>query len=283
MIKYTTALLAILAAPLYAASPAIEPALADPIRSERAILIPAAGSVQGGNGTHFRSDIQITNLRDDATQLVQLHWLPQGGADTPFVRVVQMPPLTSIASEDFVATVLQQTGLGAILIVGINAENEPDPLAELHAVSRIWTPSPGTGGTTSQSFSPVSLRATDERRLTVFGQRADFRYRTNVGIVNADPDSEHDFEIVVTGVTSAGAVFGPERRTLTLPAWSMQQVSLSGLPEMATLQIDAAPLLLESESPRPWIMYGSSVDNITGDAWSNVGFSTFKELEPNGN
>lgn len=280
MLRKTTILFLLVILPVATARAGVAPTLVDPLRAERAILIPAAGNVEGANDTHFRSDIQLTNLRVDSAQRVQLHWLPSGGSAEPFVRVVEIAPLAAISSEDFVTNILGQTGLGSIVIVGINDEDQPDPLAELHAVSRIWTPQPGTNGTTSQSFSPVSLRATDERRLTVFGQRQDERYRTNVGLVNADPDAPHDYEIVISGFTADGEAWGPETINVTLPAWSMTQLPLSDVPALATLQIDAAPVLLDDETPRPWIMYGSSVDNITGDAWSNTGFSTFEPLEP---
>lgn len=256
------------------------PLTSDPIRSERALLIPAAGNVPGANGTHFRSDIQITNLRADATQRVQLHWIPRVDSGEAFIRTVEMAPLSAIRSEDFVGSVMQTSGLGSILVIGVGEDDNPDPLAELHAVSRIWTPQPGTTGTTSQSFTPVSLRAMDERRLTVFGQKAGTQFRTNVGVVNADPTAAHDFQVTVAGFTADGEPWGPQVIELSLEAWTMTQIPLNDVPPLAILQIDAAPRLLENETPRPWLMYASTVDNVTGDAWSHIGFPTFEPLEP---
>lgn len=269
---------ALMAATSYAQE--LRPSIAEPIRHEPVLLIPAAGSLQGGNGTFFRSDIQISNLRDDEPQIVELIWIPRGGSTMTLRRVIEIQPFAGFSSEDFVTTVLGVSGLGAIMIRGVDAEGEPDPLAELHAVSRIWTPQPGTSGTTSQSFPAVPLRSTDERRLTVFGQRADERYRTNVGIVNADPDASHEFDIMIVGLTEEGEPFGPVTHRVSLPAWSMQQYPLNEVPPLRVLQIDVAPVLTsDEETPRPWIAYGSSVDNVTGDAWSHVGFATIEPLE----
>ena len=256
--------------------------IAEPIRDEPVLLIPAAGALEGANGTFFRSDVQISNLRDDAAQIVEIYWIPRGGSSgAPLRRVIEIPPMSGFASEDFVTDVLGVSGLGSVFLRGVLPGGEPDPLAEIHAVSRIWTPQPGTAGTTSQSFPVVPLRSTDERRLTIFGQRLDDRYRTNVGVVNSDPTAAHEFDIILTGVTVDGAAWGPVERRVSLPAWSMQQYPITGAPPLRILQIDVAPVLEADETPRPWIAYGSTVDNVTGDAWSHVGFATLEPLQQN--
>lgn len=259
----------------------LAPALADPVRAEPVILIPAAGSVEGANGTFFRSDVQILNLRADETQRIELHWLPQAGSGDAAMRIIEIAPDSRVSSEDFVSEVMQQTGLGAIVIRGIDEEGDPDPQAKLHAVSRIWTPQPGTEGTTSQSFSPVSVRALDERRLSLIGIRRDDRYRANVGIVNADPDDAHEYELTISGIDREGEPWGPVEMQLTVPSWSLVQFPLRDVPDLHTLQVEVGPVLTEPEStPRPWIAYGSSVDNITGDAWSHIGFPTIEAIQP---
>lgn len=256
----------------------VRPTLIEPVRSEGAILIPAAGSIRGASGTFFRSDIQITNLRTDSPQKVQLHWLPGNGSTEAPMRMIEMAPASAIASEDFVTAVMGASGLGSIIVIGVDDQGRPDPLAELHAFARIWTPQPETAGTTSQTFPPVSLRATDEQRLTVLGMRIDERYRANVGIVNADPGTSGSFDIFITGIRLDGTPYSASK-TVSLAPFSMVQVSLADVPPLRALQIDAAPQLTTNDPPLLWLMYGSSVDNITGDAWSSIGFPTFEPLE----
>src|ERR1700682_5070804 len=101
------------------AAVAVNAQLVVPQGSAPAILIPAAGSVQRGNGTFFHSDLTVLNYRS-STQNVQFLWLPQGSSGSGVAPVVvAMSPLSGLSSEDFVASILHQTGLGAILITGV--------------------------------------------------------------------------------------------------------------------------------------------------------------------
>src|SRR6476661_138774 len=63
------------------------------------ILVPAAGSVAGGNGTFFHSDITIVNYRS-AEQLISLQWLPQtvSGNAIPAQRLT-IPARSMISNE----------------------------------------------------------------------------------------------------------------------------------------------------------------------------------------
>ena len=51
-------------------------------------ILPAAGSIQGANGTFFRSDVAIWNFRAEP-QRVEMRWLPQGetGVGIPPVEI----------------------------------------------------------------------------------------------------------------------------------------------------------------------------------------------------
>src|SRR5213082_2126949 len=76
------------------------------------LLIPAAGSVVGSNGTFFHSDIAIFNYRN-ADQTVMFQWLPRGttGLTGTAIRIT-VNALSGIIAEDFVADRLHQSGLG---------------------------------------------------------------------------------------------------------------------------------------------------------------------------
>src|SRR5437899_2636418 len=143
------------------------------------LLIPAAGAQQGAGNTFFRSDITLINYRG-ADQRVRLQWLPQ---DTTGVGVAPMDitinAASGIASEDFVTNVMQRSGLGAILVTGIDAGGSPDPSAQLVATSRIWTPENGSSGTESQTLPSIATTDIASGLVSILGTRREVRYRMN--------------------------------------------------------------------------------------------------------
>jgi hypothetical protein len=143
------------------------------------ILISAAGSVQGANGTFFRSDISLINYRGQ-DQLVSLQWLPQrdvGGAEIA-PQVIMLRAGGAVISEDFVASVMQQSGLGAIVITAVTSTGSIDPGGLLYATERIWSPQPDKPtGTVSQTFPVLAIGALNAApQVMILGQRADDRY-----------------------------------------------------------------------------------------------------------
>src|SRR2546430_7223572 len=64
------------------------------------LLIPAAGSTPGANGTFFKSDIMLGNFAGRA-QAVRLTWLPQGVAAT-YSTPITPGAARFIRSSDFV-------------------------------------------------------------------------------------------------------------------------------------------------------------------------------------
>lgn len=226
-------------------------------------LIPAAGSVQGIGGTFFRSDTTIVNYRS-ADQRVRLQWLPQGSSGAGVAPTdITIAASSGIASEDFVTNVMQKSGLGAILMTGINSTGAPDPSAQLVATSRIWTNQPGSSGTVSQSLPSIATPDISSTNVAVLGARRDLRYRTNVGIVNLSSDLQ-TFQYAVFGS------FGTEVHQVDVAAMSMVLVGVPGAASTIPLQIQVQNL---SAPPRSaaFVAYASSVDNTTGDAWTTLG------------
>jgi hypothetical protein len=227
------------------------------------LLIAAAGAVQGGNGQFFRSDIIIINYRTDADQRVRFSWIPQGssGLSVSPVEIV-IPKATGTVSEDFVTSVLHQSGLGSILVTAVTSSSVFDPAGRLHATARIWSNQPGlSSGSVSQSFPIIATSDISSTRLSIIGQRLDDRFRINVGVVNLDTVNSQTFRVI--------ANTGSET-LLTLPPLSMTQVPLN-VPSTPTLQIAVTNVSTGSKTVN-WVAYGSSVDNVTGDSWSSLGF-----------
>ncbi len=227
------------------------------------LLFAGSGSAQGANGTFFHSDITVLNYRTVA-QRVAFTWLPNGQtAAAPTILTISAA--SGIISEDFVGTILHQSGLGALSITGVDSNGMLDPGALLYATERVWTPQPSTGGTTSQSFPAIATSDINLIRASILGQRIDSRYRTNVGIVNLD-SVERSFDIVQTTDDPNAPL---NTSTVTVQPMSMVQIPLANLTS-AALQIAVQPLVAINTSL--WMAYGSSVDNTTGDSWSSLGF-----------
>ncbi len=149
------------------------------------LLIPIAGDVPGANGTHFRSDISIANLRD-VDQRVLIVWRPTRGGGEMLKHETLIPAQDSLHADNFVRDVLHGQGLGAVEILAIGSEpNSPmDAAGRLYATSRIWTNQPGTNATVSQTLPAVRFADVAHERVRFTGHRAGPAFRTNVGILN---------------------------------------------------------------------------------------------------
>ncbi|MBV8518875.1 MAG: hypothetical protein JO197_15880 [Acidobacteria bacterium] len=276
--RIPTALLALLfAASLHAQAHA--PLTSDkdliiPRTSANRIVIPIAGSTPGGNGTFFRSDITVINFRA-AEQRVELRWLPLGTSGAGIAPVtITVPAQSGFFSEDFVTNILQQSGLGAIDVRAVDANGELDPNAALHATARIWTPEPQvTNGTMSQTFPAIVPVTTNGLLRWIFGVRRNEQYRMNAGITNLS-DTTQRFRVTTIGSTPAGA---GETTEVEVAAQSVSQFGLTGT-ATGSFQVVVQNI---SDAPSPnFITWASSIDNVTGDAWSQMGFPAPPQPQP---
>ncbi|MEA2489771.1 MAG: hypothetical protein QOH21_1563 [Acidobacteriota bacterium] len=238
-----------------------------PTTSGPRLVIPVAGAIAGSNGTFFRSDINVINFRN-ADQRVEMHWLPQGSSgDSVPDRTLNVGARSGFSSEDFVTNVLNQSGLGAIEIIAVTADGTPDPNGQLHATSRIWTPRPdGASGTLSQTFPALIVQNVANNIKWIFGVRRDAdRYRLNAGVMNNATVAQR-FRITTVGSqTGAG-----ESTEIDVPARAIQQINLPGTSN-GTFQVIVQNISTNGIGTS-WQAWASSVDNITGDAWSQVAF-----------
>ena len=226
--------------------------------ADSAFLIPAAGSVQGSNGTFFRSDVTFANF-NGVTQNLGVGWLQTGKDNSSSPLTFFTIPANSIVTvNDFVATTLKTSGLGGLLVIAFDDTGKnTDTEAFIDGFSRIWTPQPGSVGTVSQSFPAVSLfDAIDDFTAFALGLRQDANYRTNVGVVNLD-SVVHTWTITSLNTNA----------TMTLP---VQPYSLSQTGVPASFAGSGGNLSLAYDvtgTNFTWSAYASSVDNVTGDGW----------------
>jgi hypothetical protein len=239
------------------------------------LLIPVAGSTPGANGMFFKSDITLGNFAE-RSQAIRLTWLPQGATAT-YSTTITLGARSFIRSADFVHDYLGQSGLGAILVTGVNGFGL-DPTASLYVASRIWTPQPGTTGTTSQSLPAIptsTINTTDAALFSLGGTGVGNGFRMNVGLVNLDPVNAQTLMIVFTQSPLPFAI------PVTVAPMSMQQGTLGSTnffnPEV--LITNGTP---EATRSNLWVAYGSTVDNVTGDAWSQLAVPGAPNINPPG-
>ena len=227
--------------------------------TETAFIIDGAGSIAGAGGTYFRSDVTLANYRG-IPQIVAIGWFKQGidSGNDP-VQLFTIPANQVVSLRDFVAQTIHQSGLGSVFVAAQTSSGASDSGAQIDANSRIWTNQPGSTGSVSLGFAPLSVLdlagSGSGNKAYVTGLRQDSGYRTNTGIVNLDGVS-HTWTVTVF----RGG--GSSSFTVTVPAISMQQV---GIPAgnfgdlFLVLQADSGSFF--------WSAYGVSVDNTTGDGW----------------
>lgn len=233
-----------------------------PLAQAQQWLLPAAGSIQGANGTFFRSDVAIWNFRAEPQRL-QMKWMPQGitGNGIPPVEIT-IPAYSGIQDSDFAANVMHQQGtLGAIFFLALRADGALDGNAKLSIQSRIYTPQSGTLGYASQSFDAIRITQIAGENRVITNQRNDFRYRMNVGIVNLDTESAHTWQLVSDNSTTP----------ISVPPFSMHQVSIPRFNNDTTVPL--VKILGNGGGQTKWVAYGSSVDNVSGDGWTSLAYS----------
>ena len=232
------------------------------LASAQQYLLPAAGSIQGANGTYFRSDVAIWNFRAEP-QRILMRWMPQGetGVGIPEVEIT-IPAYSGIQDPDFARNVLGQEGkLGAVFFLAVHADGALDPNARLSIQTRIWTPQPDTRGYSSQTFDAIRITQIAGENRVITNQRNDFRYRLNVGIVNLDTTSAHTWQIVSDNSTTA----------ITVPPFSMHQVSIPRFDN--STEVPLLRIIGNGGGQTKWVAYGSSVDNVSGDGWTSLAYA----------
>ncbi len=225
--------------------------------SASSLLIPAAGNLTGGGGTYFRSDVTLANYRS-VDQRVAIGWLQAGQDNTHQpVQYFTLPALTTTAIQDFVNVSLHKTGLGAIVVLAEDSQNNPDTAGTIDGYSRIWTPQPASAGTVSQNFTSISLQdSLGSLTAIALGLRQDSGFRVGAGVVNLDSVS-HSW--TVTSIATGAKI------TILVPAYSLVQTSLPG-----GFGSPAGNVSLTFNSDGFgfwWSGYASSTDNVTGDGW----------------
>jgi hypothetical protein len=227
-----------------------------------AALVLPAGDVDGAEGTHFRTDLELMNHR-----LVEANvWIGYyaGGflyGDPAAEAWLTIPALSTRIVPNVTGGFFGAPGmLGSIVINSPhNGLDRFNADAKLTATYRIWTPSPGNPeGSMSQSSRAVDLEALPrgDQVRRVIGVRLDAAFRCNVGIASG---SYHSRMFRITASSPSGSV----TTTVSVAGSNLTQVALPAA-NLGYVTVTIQPL-----DPRDdwWTAYATSVDNVSGDSW----------------
>ncbi len=231
--------------------------------SDSIFVFPVVGNAPGSRGTYFRSETTIVN-NVNRPQDVLLFYFPQNGGpgncNLPGKKI-RLDSFQWVVWSDFVGTVFGQTGLGSVIVFGVNGANNLDTSSSLDGMSRIYTPQPGTNGQVSQSFPGVVINTSTGTRLYGYGLRQDADFRTNIGILNYDAIRQlrRTFDVIINGIDGSSH-FTVDVDPCNL-AFFAAPVGTYGIFELSAFATDGGAL---------WYGFGSSNDNNTGDNWSAI-------------
>ncbi|HEV7426264.1 MAG TPA: hypothetical protein VGQ46_07840 [Thermoanaerobaculia bacterium] len=220
--------------------------------AESAFIFPVVGSAGA-----FRTEAVIFN-RLDRSQLVDVYFLPLGGGSCNVGAVrLRLDANTWYFYSDFVFDVFSKVNFGSVVAFGVTSGGNTDSSARIDGNARIWSVD-GGGGTTSQNFPAMSI-AVPGGGQSAFGLRKDEFYRTNWGIFNYDSVTR-TFDLTFNGLRGFSTL------SVNIPPCSLVQQGVPGGP-YGSFEIYFSP----RDGGGLYYAYGSSVDNISGDAWNVPG------------
>lgn len=221
--------------------------------AEPAFIFPVVGSA----GV-FRTEAVLVNRRNQSQTIAAYYWPIGAGASNCNLsgRAYLMSASTKYLYTDFVNDLFQQSGtFGSVIIIGMNSSGSAaDPNARIDGNARIWSLAAG-GGTASQNFPSMSVQVPPGQQ-GAFGLRSDEFYRTNWGIFNYDSNTR-TFDIVFDGLRGLSQI------SRDIPPCSLIQQAVPGGP-YGGLEVVFVP----RDGGGLFYAYGSSVDNVSSDAWS---------------
>ncbi len=216
-----------------------------------ALLFPVIGKIP-----YWTSDVMLINNRT-VPQRVAFLFLQEGVNNVGRAPLYYtLPAQFLVFWNDFFGTGLGMTGIGTIVVTGVDSAGNPDTAASLDGAARLYQTN-SAGGTLSQNFPAVSVSDVPAgARTTAVGLRSDVRFRTNAGAVNLDSVG-HSFNVSIVSVAGVSSF------SIAVPPYSMMQVPLPNQGAYGNLALQ-----FTSDSGTWWSAYGACVDNISGDSWS---------------
>jgi hypothetical protein len=224
-------------------------ALALPLSaSAGSLIIPAAGTGPGANGSHWKSEVIIANLSLSPANLTLLFHDSTGVAGT---STLTLAARSTVADDDIVATRFNRTSAtGAIEIQAADT-------SKLVVSSRTYNESTtGRFGQDIPAFDASTLIANSNSVLLAPADVIEQRF--NFGIYAASDATVQWTLLRADGTTAA---------TIELQYTAGQQIQYNGLPAVFGLDakaqnLDSVQALFKSGTG---VVYGSAIENQSGD------------------
>jgi hypothetical protein len=227
---------------------------------DNAFLFAVVGSAPGAGGTFFKSEVTLVNNDTTFSQNLGVLYFPSNGGSCngALTKTLRLNPNSFVVYSDFVSQVFGATGLGSVVVLGVDGSGNFDSRANIDGFSRIWTPVAGFQGTASQSFPAVAISGYPGVQY-IYGLHTDSGFRSNVFVFNYLPTFGAARTFGLNFVGSNGATGGA---TLTVQPCSLGVYSIAG--NYASTSLSVVP----PDSGGGWFAFGSTVDNLSGDNWS---------------
>ncbi len=220
--------------------------------------IPAvSGSVDGENGTVWRSDVSVLNLTSSATSVVFVLF-PEIKNSGPVFEVQQSDPITiegnaQLTISSILTSLFDERGKNGAISV-FSTDGSPLVLA-----SRTFTPGP-TGGSFGLNVNGVLVADT----AWIANVEHDGFFRTNVGVFTPiNPQVGQSLIFTVSIFDAAGVEVGSG--SLIFDEAGMRQKNLDFFGVDGAL-LDGWIEIRCSDPTAIWYAYATVIDNVTGDS-----------------
>ncbi|HEY6930115.1 MAG TPA: hypothetical protein VJA66_10600 [Thermoanaerobaculia bacterium] len=239
---------------------------------ESQIVVPVVIRAPGKNGTFYITDYFLMNGRG-ASQEVLIGFMPSGvtGVNQPTSRY-QLAANTTYSIPDFLGSGsgdLNISGVGSLLITAVlPGTGTLDTNGQLYGAARIWTQEPGSASAstsfTEWAVEPGVIHGPGE--VAVIGARQNANFRANFGVVNFDVLNARTFAVTIITTTGQTA-----SATATIPPLSMGQVAVPSSVDGGSNGYLLLHFTPPSSMNSAWYAFGTSADQLNGDAWYSVG------------
>ncbi len=226
------------------------------------VILPIAGTVTGALGTIYTTDITLANGRDSAQDVI-VSWLSQAGGNITSFHLT-LPPSSDTTTNGIVtipdfAGAFGISGLGSLVIAGVDSKGDADPSAAITASADIWSHPPDQRAPFAQTVSAIPRQAAlAHTQAEITGLQQDAAFRTNVGVANLSAQT-HSYLLTVSGERTTNAF------AMTIPPFSSSQVPL---PDS---DYGALTITIAADASTDWGAYGSTIDRATGEARTIAG------------
>ena len=235
------------------------------------VTIPVGGYVIGANDLIYRTELTVTNHRD-VVQYIRMEMI-KDGARSDYAIVPIMPRETRFFENGLLGTSrTQQTNIGALRFTTLKSFDfhdeehpfDPEGKIEVHAYIVADRGRLGQNGSTRQEMAGIPSSEYHAREAVFVGVEHGIRHYTNVGITNLHPTQTVTFFVEFQYHTPVPVVVPP----MTLVQMRVSQVPQGG----RSVRVYPEWSLLDDTSDRatPWVSYASTVNKVTGDAFSGT-------------